>query len=54
MEVLDIGIKRSAIITHTIVMVMVFMIRRVLDCMRVMEDMGIGLLITYTLYISTT
>ena len=44
-EALDIGIKRPGIHTPTIIMVMIFMIMKVLDCLQVIEDVGIVLLI---------
>ena len=49
MEFLDIGLNRPAIIPPAIVMTMVYLIMKVLECLQVMEDLDIGLLITYTL-----
>ena len=53
-EALDIGIKRPGIHTPTIIMVMIFMIMKVLECLRVIEDVGIGLLTPDTLPLANT
>ena len=49
MEVLDIGLKRPAIINSTTLTTVVFMIMKVLECLRVTEDLDIGLLSPATL-----
>ena len=49
MEVLDIDLNRKSICTPIIVMMMIFIITKVLDCRRVMEDVAICLLIPATL-----
>ena len=43
MKVLDIGLERPSIHPTTIVTMMVFMMAEVFKCMRVMEDMALGL-----------
>ena len=43
MEVLGIGIKRQAITPPTILTTMVFMMMDLLECLRVMEDVDLGL-----------
>ena len=43
MEVLGIGIKRQAITPPAILKTMVFMMMEFLECLRVMEDMDLGL-----------
>ena len=53
MKVLDIGLKRPAIIPSTIVMMMVFIMMKILEYMRVMKDVDIGLLRPFTLIIAT-
>ena len=53
MEVLDIGLERPAIIPSTIVMMMVFIMMKILEYMRVMKDVDIGLLRPFTLIIAT-
>ena len=49
MEVLDIGLDRTAILPPTIVMTMVFIMMNILECLQVMEDVDVGLLIPPTL-----
>ena len=44
MEVLDIGLKIPAIIPPGTILMMVFLMNKVLKCMQVVEDVGIGLL----------
>ena len=51
MEVLDIVIKILAIINSTIVTMMVFLMMKLLKCLRVMEDVDIGLLRPVTLHL---
>ena len=48
MEVLDIGLKITIILPTTIVMAMIFMMMKILKCLRVMEDAYIGVLIPAT------
>ena len=43
MEVLDIGLERPYIFPATIVTTMVFMMAEVLECLRVMEELYLGL-----------
>ena len=43
MEVLDIGLKRPYIFPPTILMNMLFMMVKVLECMKVVEDMDLSL-----------
>ena len=50
MEVLNIGIDISPILPPTIVITMVFLMMKVMDCLRVMEDVEICLLIPATLF----
>ena len=45
MKVLDIGLETPDIIHPTIVMVMVFLMMKVLECLQVIEDVDKGLLI---------
>ena len=51
-EVLEIDIERPAILPLAIVTKMVFMIMKVLKCIRVMEDLDIYILIPATLPLS--
>ena len=49
MEVLDVGLKIPAIIPPAIILMMVFLMKKVLKCLQMMEDLGIGILIPETL-----
>ena len=49
MEVLDIGIKKSAICPPIIVMTMVFLMMKLLECLWVMEEVDLGLKIPATI-----
>ena len=52
MEVLDISLKRPAILPPTIITEMVFQMMKALKCLRVMKDVEIGCLRTDTLPIT--